>query len=131
LGVGDRTWETCSSKPYIHLEDDFERSMRYFIPLLLAHKVPVFFYNGMDDLICNYFGTASLLDSMDWPGKSDFLSAKNTTWFVNGNLAGTTRSARGLTFIEVMNAGHMFPHDQPQAALDILTHLLTNSSFAL
>eukprot|EP01091_Cochliopodium_minus_P003844 TRINITY_DN1379_c0_g1_i1.p1 TRINITY_DN1379_c0_g1~~TRINITY_DN1379_c0_g1_i1.p1 ORF type:complete len:447 (+),score=140.76 TRINITY_DN1379_c0_g1_i1:34-1341(+) len=129
LGVGDRTWETCSTKPYIHLEDDFERSVRFNLPKILAANITTFFYNGMDDLICNYFGTSALLDSMNWPGRTSFLNARNVTWSVNGNSAGTVRSGSGLTFIEVANAGHMVPHDQPAAALNMLDHLLNGTPF--
>jgi len=129
LGVGDRTWETCSNKPYIRLEDDFERSVRFNLPKILAANITTFFYNGMDDLICNYFGTAALLDSMDWPGRSSFLNGRNTTWSVDGNSAGTVRTGSGLTFIEVANAGHMVPHDQPAAALNMLDHLLNGTPF--
>lgn len=34
-------------------------------------------------------------------------------WNVNGRLAGSVKSAAGLTFIEVEKAGHMVPFNQP------------------
>ena len=67
---------------------------------------------GNYDLVCNYYGSAEMLDTMQWSGQQAFLQATNTTWNYNGNVAGTSRTANGLTFVVVDNAGHMVPHDQ-------------------
>lgn len=42
---------------------------------------------------------------MQWPGQSQFVSAQNVTWTVNGKPAGTARSYDNLTFVVVFNAG--------------------------
>jgi carboxypeptidase C (cathepsin A) len=128
LGVGDRTWESCNFNVYTRLENDFERSYLGLVPTLLQ-KIRVLFYNGNYDLICNFYGTSELLDSMQWPGQSCFNSATNTTWHVNGRVAGTARSCQGLTYVVVWDAGHMVPHDQPQNALDLLQRFLQNKPF--
>lgn len=62
---------------------------------------------GNEDLICNYYGTASYLSQMVWPGQQNFAKASNHTWTVQGQAAGSVRSYGGLTFIVVYNAGHM------------------------
>ncbi len=53
-----------------------------------------------------------MLDTMQWSGQQAFLQATNTTWNYNGNAVGTSRTANGLTFVVVDNAGPMVPHDQ-------------------
>jgi carboxypeptidase C (cathepsin A) len=128
LGV-NQTWESCNFEVYAAMEStDFEYSYRFDIPILLQYY-PVFFYNGNYDLICNFFGTAALLDSMPWSGQTGFNNAQNVTWSVNGQVAGTVRYYNNLTWIVVHNAGHMVPHDQGQNALDLLNHLLTGKPF--
>jgi len=91
--------------------------------------VDVIFYNGDEDLICNFYGTSAFLESMVWPGQNAFANAPNVTWTVNGVAAGTSRTADGLTYVVVGEAGHMVPHDQPANALDLLNNLLTGSPF--
>lgn len=45
---------------------------------------------------------------MTWPGRSDFISAPNTTWTgPSGDMAGTAISAKGFTFLRVKDAGEL------------------------
>jgi len=129
LGV-NQTWESCNADVYAAMEStDFEYSYRFDIPTLLKNY-RVFFYNGNEDLICNYFGTAALLNGMQWSGQQGFLSAQNTTFVgSDGQPAGSVRNYQNLTFIVVYQAGHMVPHDQPLHALDILGHLVNGTPF--
>ncbi len=131
LGVpGDINWAACNFTVYSPFETaDFEESYRFEIPVLLAANVDVVFYNGDEDLICNFYGTSSLLESMVWPGQNSFANAPNVTWSVGGSPAGTARSAEGLTYVVVGEAGHMVPHDQPENALTLLNNLLTGTPF--
>jgi len=122
-------WSTCNMNVYSGFENmDFERSFRFEIPTLMKNY-RVVFYNGMEDLICNYYGSASLLNSMVWDGQSKFVSAKNETWHVDGSIAGTSRNYQNLTFVAVLNAGHMVPHDQGKNALALLDNLLNNKRY--
>eukprot|EP01122_Echinamoeba_exundans_P003223 TRINITY_DN13351_c0_g1_i1.p1 TRINITY_DN13351_c0_g1~~TRINITY_DN13351_c0_g1_i1.p1 ORF type:complete len:424 (+),score=116.62 TRINITY_DN13351_c0_g1_i1:59-1330(+) len=129
LGVGDRTWEDCNQGVYQYLEGDFERSYLDLVPDLLT-SMPVVFYNGEYDLVCNHYGTAALLNSMQWPGQNQFINANNHTVSTpNGQAWGTVRNSGNLTYIRVFNAGHMVPHDQPAAALDLLRRLVTGTPY--
>jgi len=51
-------------------------------------------------------------------------------WMVGGNAAGQAKSANGLSFVRVYQAGHMVPHDQPKNALALLDHILSGKPFA-
>jgi carboxypeptidase C (cathepsin A) len=129
LGV-NITWESCDMDVYAAMEaTDFEYSFRDDIPILLENY-RVIFYNGNYDLICNFYGTYALLNSMQWSGQSGFIKAANTTWSVAGKAAGNFRTYDNLSFVVVYNAGHMVPHDQGANALDLLSHLLTGKPFA-
>jgi carboxypeptidase C (cathepsin A) len=49
---------------------------------------------------------------MAWAGAAEFAAAPLTAWSVDGRVAGEARAARGLTFLNVHDAGHMVPMDQ-------------------
>jgi len=126
----NKVWEACSGTVYQYFENyDMEKSYRFEIPELLKYY-KVLFYNGKDDLICNFYGTSSLLKTMSWPGQQGFQNAANTTWTVNGVHAGEYRTYQNLAFLTVSQAGHMVPHDQPQNALLLLNNFIFNKKFA-
>jgi len=130
LGVGDRQWQPCSAAAYAPFETkDFEYSYRFDLPRILKW-VPVLIYNGDFDLVVDFYGTSEMLDTMEWPGQSGFLKAKNETWIVDGKAAGSVRSFAWLTYLIVNNAGHMVPYDQPKNALDMLFRFVNNRPFA-
>lgn len=108
---------------------DWMRDLSTKVPDILASGVRVVVYHGEDDFICNWYGGAAWTNALSWPGQSAFNSAPNTTWTVNGTVAGSARSAQGLTFVRVSEAGHMVPLDQPLAALDLITRIVTGAPF--
>jgi len=128
IGVS-RTWSECSDSVNGRFSVDREESFRFDIPTTLAGGYRVLVYSGDKDLICNYIGGINLLSSMRWPGQSAWLAAPNTTWNVQGQVAGWAKTASSLTWLQVHNAGHMVPMDQPQNALDMLGRLLNNKPF--
>jgi len=113
LNISGQSWEMCSDAPYIALEGDIDRSSEVLIPNILK-SIPVLLYNGYYDLICNWEGTNTWSNNMNWQYQSQYVSAKNQTWLVNGKSAGFWKSADNLAFLVVDNAGHMSPFDQPE-----------------
>lgn len=107
LGVGDITWQSCSNRVYTYMEDDFEVNFRDDIPLLLSAGVRVTIYEGVEDLICNFYGASATLETLNWPGQSGFNTAANVTWHVSGSVAGSARAYSNLTYVNVLAAGHM------------------------
>jgi len=43
---------------------------------------------------------------------------------------GTAKSYKGLSFVKVLEAGHMVPMDKPAAALQLLTQFMSNQPLA-
>jgi len=82
-------------------------------------------YVGEEDFICNWMGNNAWTRSLKWSGTAEFNLAKNSTWTTDaGAEAGSYRSAKGLTFLKVKEAGHLVPHDQPENSLDmVIKHL--------
>jgi len=126
--TGNFTWHQCNDRVYIPLEADFVHSFRELLPSLLT-SYRVFIYEGVNDFMCNFYGTTSYLASLSWPGQNGFAHAANTTWSIAGHPAGTVRNYQNLTYITVNGAGHMVPHDQPLAGLAIVNNLIFNGHF--
>lgn len=74
---------------------------------------------------------------LTWSGKKSFNSATDSAWLygekgVDGGLVRSAKASSGtgsLTFLQVYEAGHMVPMDQPEAALDMLNTFLQNKPF--
>ena len=58
-------------------------------------------------MICNWLGLSDMLDNLHWNGEVGFGNATELDWRVDGDHAGTWRTARNLTFVKVANASHM------------------------
>lgn len=131
LNVGTRGWTSCN--PEVELElvfaGDWMLNFASDIPKLLAANIDVTVYHGEYDYIVNWYGGDTWTNKLVWPGQQAFQQATNITWYVNGSMAGSARSAQGLTFLRVKDAGHMVPLNQPVAALDLLAHVLDKRPF--
>jgi len=123
------TWSACNFAAYTPFEaKDFEFSYRFDLPKILA-ATRLLVYNGNYDLIVDFYGQSDLLNTMKWPGQNGFMNAKNVTWTVGGQAAGTSRNSGNLTYLVVYNAGHMVPHDQGKNALDMIIRFVNNQPF--
>jgi len=122
LGVDSaREWTDCDPWIYSQMSGDILKDYVSLVVDLLEDGVPVMIYAGEKDLICNWLGNQWWLNAMAWSGQADFGAAKEFTWAVGGERAGTVRSAGPLSFVKVADAGHMVPMDQPANALAMIT----------
>ncbi|CAI7785211.1 unnamed protein product [Closterium sp. NIES-54] len=126
LGVGERKWESCSSRVYHAMLFDFMRDLAPKVPHLLAAHVRVLVYAGDADYICNWIGNSWWVNSMKWPGMDRYAKAPWQPFVVNGQTAGSARIAEPLSFLRVHEAGHMVPMDQPEASLEMLRRFILN-----
>jgi len=116
-----------------YLIPDWMVSIRYKLtPLLDNYKVLI--YNGQNDIILAGPLCENFLRTLYWSGQNEYLSAEKIIWKVESTdqqVAGYVRqvSASSLTQIQVRNAGHILPADQPRAALDMITRWITNQPF--
>lgn len=132
LGVPQsKKWQSCNRGAALGLTlgGDWMRNFATDIPQMLANNITVLVYSGEDDFICNWYGGHKWTQNLQWPGQQAFQNAPNTTWHVNGQMAGTSVSAEGFTFLRVKDAGHMVPLNQPVNALNMLQRLFKNAPF--
>ncbi|KAI0531464.1 hypothetical protein KFK09_001019 [Dendrobium nobile] len=125
LGVGDRKFVSCN--PLVHgaLLADLMKNLEEVIPTLIDEGIELLVYAGEYDLICNWLGNYRWVGSMKWSGNQNFSLAPFVPFTVDQQEAGLLKSSGPLSFLKILNAGHMVPMDQPKAALEMLRRWTT------
>jgi len=131
IGVNPKIqWGACNFKVNERFGIDIQESFAYEVADLLDSGVPVLVYSGMLDLICNYIGGDFWTSRLEWSGQDNFVATPFSDWMDSNNeVAGHLRMYNNFAFLEVEDAGHMVPHDQPARALELLQTFLMNAPF--
>lgn len=91
---------------------------------VLEAGIPITFYNGQYDFVCNHIGAEEMLDQLPWSGQKDFMESEGYVWVLNqtvptsgSNAArstvkvpagyGRTTSDGRLRFLVVIGGSHM------------------------
>lgn len=130
-------FQECTDPPYDHLkQQDGLGVMGEVKRVLESGKVRALFFNGAFDVICNHVGNEVALKQLAWSGQSAFLEAPRGVWLPHGSAqgggtkpGGYAKGGGALTYLVVLNAGHMVPLDVPAAALDMIKRFVANESF--
>ncbi|KAF7297920.1 Carboxypeptidase [Mycena chlorophos] len=105
------------------------------LPELIEGGVRLLIYAGLADAMCNAIGNEKWLEVLENKFQSEYVAAKPKPWVTasKGDVVGTVRAAGGngftagnVTFVQVFEAGHMVPYDQPEAALDMFTRWISD-----
>ncbi|KAJ2849804.1 Cell death protease [Coemansia brasiliensis] len=121
------SWTECNNEVNRRLRHDASSPASLLMPDILA-QVPVLYFVGAEDYLCNYVGTEWSIGNMTWAGNTGFSdSSYKSTWSINGDSVGVVTADRGLTYALVYNASHMVGFDKPREVLDLFTYF-TNSS---
>jgi len=123
LGV-KKQWDTCNFEINGGFKNDWMKNYAANVPEMLKNGQTVLIYTGDEDYICNWLGNKAWTKALDWEHKDKFNAAPDQAWSVDGKQHGDVRSANGLTFLRVFEAGHMVPMDQPKASLAMLNQYL-------
>jgi len=85
---------------------------------LLDCGVPIMVISGLNDgKDANFLGTRRWIERMRWKGRARYVKAATRQWKdPAGAVLGYRRSGGGLTVLEVLDAGHLAPRDQPRIA---------------
>lgn len=116
-------WRPCNQE----IDLDFARSgdwlsdTSHLVVKLLHAGVPVLAYSGDTDLMVDWIGTRIWMEHLNWRGRRQWSKMPFEHFLSKSKKAvGRFRSMAGLTFVQVYNAGHLVPADQPEAALELL-----------
>jgi carboxypeptidase C (cathepsin A) len=137
----DVLWQTCLPGGGRRLEEELpgklllahdtpESVVPYVAELLDEAGIRVLIYNGDRDMSTCAQGSEMLLDDMEWSGADEWKTASRGLWMVDAQVAGYSKSHKGLDFLIVYNAGHLVPYNMPIPALDLITRFVTNESFS-
>jgi cathepsin A (carboxypeptidase C) len=122
-------WQECNMKVNSDFKGDWMKNYQERLPPMLEAGIPVLIYAGDCDFICNWLGNKAWALSLDWAGKDGFVAADDAAWLVGGEEKGKVRSSGPFTFLQVYQAGHMVPMDQPAASLAMLNTFLAHQPF--
>jgi cathepsin A (carboxypeptidase C) len=114
---------------------DFMHSYHDLVPPMLEDGVQVLIYAGDVDYICNWLGNKAWTLDLGWSGKNDFNSADDIDYTLTaeyssggpapGDKMGRLRSHKNFHFLQIYNAGHMVPMDQPEVASQMLEQFIS------
>lgn len=128
LGVDEKhahSWQSCNFGINSKFRTDWMKDFSGFVSDLLDAGIPALIYAGDVDFICNYLGNKAWTLGLEWDGKDAFNADEEHSW----KDSGLARTAEGLTFLQVFDAGHMVPADQPAVALDMIANFVTGGVF--
>ena len=113
------TWQQCNFQVNLQFMFDFMKNYHTLIPPLLeSGDIRVLIYVGDQDYICNWIGNKEWVLNLEWTGREKFNQVEDTLYVTkDGGVVGKIRSSGGLTFLQVFEAGHMVPMDQPEKSL--------------
>jgi cathepsin A (carboxypeptidase C) len=117
LGVHKR-WQSCDMAVNLQFVFDFMRDYDQMLPELLEDGIRVLIYVGDQDFICNWIGNKHWVTNLEWSGKEGFNKAPDVPYKTpSGADIGLMRTYKTLQFLQVFEAGHMVPMDQPGKSL--------------
>jgi len=130
LGVNGIEWSSCNFTVNGMFANDWMKDFDSTVPDLLGNGTRVLIYAGDVDFICNWLGNKAWTLALDWPSKDKFNAAADKAWMVDSKEAGKARTVDGFTFLQIHDAGHMVPLDQPEHALLMVNNFMQDKPFA-
>jgi len=129
--LSGQRYQECTDPPYLALAHQDGLGVTQEIANLLESDIPMLFYNGMDDLICNHVGTEKSLMRLNWSKIQDWIMANRFTWTLGNNEkpAAFVHEHLNLIYLKIPNSGHMVPQDQPEVAFNMIQNFLHSKTF--
>eukprot|EP00571_Detonula_confervacea_P006954 CAMPEP_0172320622 /NCGR_PEP_ID=MMETSP1058-20130122/40959_1 /TAXON_ID=83371 /ORGANISM="Detonula confervacea, Strain CCMP 353" /LENGTH=657 /DNA_ID=CAMNT_0013035917 /DNA_START=41 /DNA_END=2014 /DNA_ORIENTATION=- len=132
-----QTYRECTDPPYLALQQQDGLGVVDELVRILDHesKPHMLFFNGINDMICNHVGNEKLLDVLPWSKTSKYTQQPRHAWesgvsnsekvnYTPGRPDGYIKQFENLSFLKVLESGHMVPMDQPAVALVMMKTLV-------
>ncbi|RDA89767.1 hypothetical protein CP533_3572 [Ophiocordyceps camponoti-saundersi (nom. inval.)] len=123
-------WETCNSTTGADVQrtGDGAKSLQKQVVQLLEKKIPVLVFAGDGDYICNWLGNRDWTNALEWSGREAFNKAETKALSVASDGKekeyGNIKSADGLSFVRIFDAGHFAIRDQSEGTLDLVDRFM-------
>ncbi|KAK3313491.1 Alpha/Beta hydrolase protein [Apodospora peruviana] len=132
LGVEVSGYDSCNfdiNRNFL-FQGDWMQPFHRLVPKLLE-QIPVLIYAGDADFICNWLGNRAWTEALEWPGQKAFNKASVDDLNLPGAKKeyGKFKTAGNFTFMQIYQAGHMVPMDQPENSLDFLNRWVAGEWF--
>ncbi|KAI0347644.1 serine carboxypeptidase [Trametopsis cervina] len=121
------------------LQGDGTHNSAALLPDIINDDIKLLVYAGNADAMCDFIGNEAWVLKLEHKFHNELVKSSSIKWTTldSGRVAGEVRSAGGdgftagnVTFVQVYEAGHMVPFDQPEAALDLFTRWITDVPLA-
>ena len=132
------TYQECTDPPYVALKHQDGLGVIDELVRILDHqsKPHMLFFNGMNDLICNHVGNERFLDALPWSKALEYTQQPRYAWdspvdpslknnYNSGRPDGFVKTFENLTYLKILEAGHMVPMDQPAVSLVMMQILVS------
>lgn len=133
-----QTYRECTDPPYLALQQQDGLGVVDELVRVLDHesKPHMLIFNGINDMICNHVGNEKLLDLLPWSKTSKYTQQPRHAWnaadvsdsersnFTPGRPDGYIKQFENLSFLKVLESGHMVPMDQPAVSLSMMRTLV-------
>lgn len=133
LGVEVDRFDSCNGG----INGNFVSAGDWMLPIhrsipKILEQIPVLIYAGDADFICNWLGNRAWTNALEWPGKDAFSKAKVQPLRSATGKAdyGNVKTAKNFAFMQIYQAGHMVPADQPEPAVDMFNRWISGEWFA-
>ncbi|KEP50122.1 serine carboxypeptidase [Rhizoctonia solani 123E] len=131
-------FESCNTVVHRNFikSGDVARNSAPLLPELIDDGVRMLIYVGDADLLCPGTGQIPWMEHLNTTFQRDFIDSPATDFRTHNRTAGFVRSTGGskeagrIAYVEIFEAGHMAPHDQPDASLDMFNRWIWNKPLA-
>lgn len=126
LGAEVSSYDSCNfdiNRNFL-LQGDWMQPFHRLVPGILE-QIPVLIYAGDADYICNWLGNKAWTEALEWPGQKSYNKEEMKDLTLDDKKTGEFKASGNFTFIKLVGGGHMVPHDQPDASLDMLNRWLS------
>ncbi|KAI8903963.1 Alpha/Beta hydrolase protein [Gorgonomyces haynaldii] len=101
------------------LSKDIMKSAKVYIEKVLDRGYTTILYQANFDFRDGISGSNEYIETLDWQYQQQYNEAKREQFIVNQRVAGYKTQFKNLIRVELLNAGHLAPMDQPEACLAI------------
>jgi cathepsin A (carboxypeptidase C) len=139
VGAEVKSYDSCNTdiNRNFLFQGDWMQPFHRLVPSLLE-QIPVLIYAGDADYICNWLGNQAWAEALEWKGQKDYNKADLVTLNLGADSAknrkgkayGKVKTSGNFTFMQIYEAGHMVPMDQPEASVDFFNRWLGGEWFA-
>ncbi|RIB22832.1 Alpha/Beta hydrolase protein, partial [Gigaspora rosea] len=103
---------------FVESGDEIHSTMSQ-IEFLLDNNIPIMFFYGDADYLCNWIGGNKMVESLKWEYHKEFKNSMFHEWILNRVKVGEIRKVKNLWFVKIFESGHFIPHDRPRISLEL------------